>query len=176
MVQAWSMPFQVPATGVLDPRPGVLANQAHFAGPPLHQFGAPPTSPPTDVWNNQALLAALATSGVPPSGPQAIEWFMDIGASSHMSSSSGNLSSLQPLSYSPPTMVGNGASLLVTHRASSTIATPNSSLHLNNVLVSPGLVKNLISVRSLTKDNNVSVEFDPSGFSIKDLRTWAVIL
>jgi hypothetical protein len=101
---------------------------------------------------------------------------MDTGASSHMSSSSGNLSYLQRLHSSPPITVGNGASLPVTHRATLTIATPTSPLHLKNVLVSPALIKNLISVCSLTRDNNVSVEFDPFGFSIKDLCTRAEIL
>jgi hypothetical protein len=42
------------------------------------------------------------------------------------------------------------------------------SLHLNNVLVSPQLIKNLISVRQFTIDNNCSVEVDPSGCSTKD--------
>jgi hypothetical protein len=36
--------------------------------------------------------------------------------------------------------------------------------------------RNLISVRSLARDNFVSVEFDPFGFSIKDLGTQEVIL
>jgi hypothetical protein len=56
------------------------------------------------------------------------------------------------------------------------IATARSPLHLNNILVSPSLVKNLISVRTLTRDNNVSVEFDPFGFSIKDLPTRTELL
>jgi hypothetical protein len=50
------------------------------------------------------------------------------------------------------------------------------SLHLNNVLVSPQLIKNLKSVRQFTTDNNFSVEFDPSGCSVKDLLTWNVIV
>jgi len=45
------------------------------------------------------------------------------------------------------------------------------SLRLNNVLVSLSLIKNLISVRQFTSDNNCSVEFDPAGCSVKDLRT-----
>jgi hypothetical protein len=65
--------------------------------------------------------------------------------------------------------VGNGARLPVTHQARTVIPTASSPLHLNDVLVSPSLIKNLISVRRLTRDNNVSIEFDPSGFSIKDL-------
>jgi hypothetical protein len=158
------MPFRVLGAGVLGPCPGTLANQAFFAGPPAPTIGTPPAATPTDVWNHQAMLATLARMGVPPSGPQAAEWYLDTGASSHMSSNVGNFQSLQHLPCPPSITVGNGALLPVTHRASTTIATARSPLHLNNVLVSPSLVKNLISVRSLTRDNNVSVEFDPSGF------------
>jgi hypothetical protein len=49
-------------------------------------------------------------------------------------------------------------------------------LHSCNVLVTPSLIKNLISVRTLTRDNNVLVDFNPSGFSIKDLHTNQVTL
>jgi hypothetical protein len=38
------------------------------------------------------------------------------------------------------------------------------------------LIKNLVSIRSLSRDNAVSVKFDPYGFSIKDLRTHQVKL
>ena len=51
-----------------------------------------------------------------------------------------------------------------------------SPLQLRNVLIAPQIVKNLISVRALTRDNSVSVEFDPWGFSIKDLRTRMALL
>lgn len=47
---------------------------------------------------------------------------------------------------------------------------------LNNVLITPQIVKNLISVRKFTKDNFCSVEFDPFGFSVKDLQTRMVLL
>jgi hypothetical protein len=54
---------------------------------------------------------------------------------------------------------------------------PNSNrpIHLSNVLVSPHLIANLISVRKFTKDNSCSVEFDPFGLSMKDLHTRAVL-
>jgi len=177
MVQAWQMPFRVPASGVLGPRPGTQANQAYFA-PRLpsntQHIGAASSSAPPDVWNHQAMLVALVNSGAQP--PQSAEWYFDTRASSHMSSSTGNLSHLKPV-YSPtPITIGNGASLPTTHRARAHIATTNSPLHLNNILVSPNLVKNLISVRSLTRDNNISIEFDPFGFSVKDLLMRAEIL
>ena len=34
----------------------------------------------------------------------------------------------------------------------------------------------MISIRSLTRDNNVTIEFDPFGFSIKDIPTQTVLL
>jgi hypothetical protein len=134
--------------------------QSYFASTPSQQgypTGIPPlvhagsaTSSTIDVWNQQALLAALVTSGVPPSGPQATKWFLDTGATSHMASNAnvGNFQSCLPLPNSPLITVSNGAMMPVTHQAASTIATPRSSLNLNNILVSPSLVKNLISVRS----------------------------
>ena len=45
------------------------------------------------------------------------------------------------------------------------------ALCLNNVLLSPHIIKNLISVRQFTTDNNCSMEFDPVGYSVKDLQT-----
>jgi len=41
--------------------------------------------------------------------------------------------------------------------------------------VSPNIIKNLISVRHFTTDNNCSIEFDPFGLSVKDLQTRSVI-
>lgn len=78
----------------------------------------------------QALLATLVNSGVPPFGPQPTEWFLDTGASSHMASIAGNFPS--PIPLSPPSIiVGNGATLPVTHRAATAIATTQSPLHLS---------------------------------------------
>ena len=56
------------------------------------------------------------------------------------------------------------------------VASLPGHLSLNNVLVSPRLIKNLISVRQFTSDNNCSVEFDHAGCSVKDLTTQRVVL
>jgi hypothetical protein len=60
--------------------------------------------------------------------------------------------------------------------ARTSITTSSSPLQLRNVLIAPQIVKNLISVCALTRDNNVSIEFDPWGFSINDLRTRMALL
>ena len=88
-----------------------------------------------------------------------------------MSNNPGILTSSSPISSSSYITVGNGARLPVTHSACTSIPTSTSPLLLNNILVSPHLVKNSISVRQLTRDNNVSIEFDPNSFSVKDLPT-----
>jgi hypothetical protein len=49
-------------------------------------------------------------------------------------------------------------------------------LRLNNILVSPQIIKNFISIRQFTTDNNCSVEFDPAGCSVKDLNSRNVIV
>lgn len=46
---------------------------------------------------------------------------------------------------------------------------------LTNILFTPTIIKNLLSVRKFTIDNQASVEFDPYGFSIKDLKTGALL-
>jgi hypothetical protein len=72
-------------------------------------------------------------------------------------------------------IVGNGASLPITSTGSFSFLVPCRPLVLNNVLVSPGIIKNLISIHRFTTDNNYSTEFDPFGLSVKDLQTRSVI-
>jgi hypothetical protein len=104
------------------------------------------------------------------------DWFLDTGASSHMTGNPG-ISHTQPV---PPglahVIVGNGASLPVTHTGAFSVPTTAAPLQPNNVLVCPSLIKNLVSVRALTRDNPVTVKFDALGFSIKDLRTGTILL
>ncbi|KAD2805276.1 hypothetical protein E3N88_38653 [Mikania micrantha] len=57
-----------------------------------------------------------------------------------------------------------------------TLKPPYPPLQLNNILIAPKLIKNLLSVRRLTADNHISVEFDPYDFLVKDYRTRIPIL
>jgi hypothetical protein len=76
------------------------------------------------------------------------EWYADSGADAHMVNNAGILSSLHPPSSSSPSaiIVGNGASLPVTSIGSHSFPTERLPLVLSNVLVSPSIIKNLISV------------------------------
>jgi len=76
-------------------------------------------------------------------------------------------------SFPSSIVVGNGATLPVVGTGYSTLPGP---FRLNNVLLAPDIIKNLLSVRQFTTDNFVSVEFDPLGVSVKDLRTRNILL
>jgi hypothetical protein len=91
-----------------------------------------------------------------------------------MSSNDGILLSRLP---SPPSsiMVGHGHSIPVFSRGTSSLHLADRTFHLHNVLVAPQLARNLLSVRQFTRDNNCSIEFDASGFSVKDLQTKTVL-
>jgi hypothetical protein len=137
MVQAWSMPFRAPGAGVLGPRPPFQPQHAMTAA--HHQQNAPGAA--SNTFDTAALYAALHSTGVPHQPQSASDWYFDTGATSHMSSSPGNLprSVLQP--FSSMITVGNGAQMPVTHRAQTVIPTATAPLRLNDVLVSPSLIK-----------------------------------
>lgn len=103
-------------------------------------------------------------------------WILDTGASSHLTSDAGNLNSRFNSSFIQSVIVGDGSLIPVTQMGHSQIANPYRPLYLRNVLVTPNIIKNLISVRQFTKDNKCSIEFDPYGFSIKDLKTRQLLL
>ncbi|XP_015635638.1 uncharacterized protein [Oryza sativa Japonica Group] len=94
-VQAWPFPFRAPGAGVLGPRPPFQAQQAMTA---QHLLPAlPPASPgvqSTGAWDNSALYSALQSAGVATTTPpSAADWFLDTGASAHMSSTPGSSNS-----------------------------------------------------------------------------------
>ncbi|GJQ96458.1 ribonuclease H-like domain-containing protein [Tanacetum coccineum] len=101
---------------------------------------------------------------------------MDTGASSHLADNTGMLTSYSNSSIYPSVFVGNGNSILVTHTGHSILHTSFKPLQLNHILVTPHIIKNLIFVRKFTRDNDVSVEFDAYGFSVRDYQTRRILL
>ena len=133
--------------GILGPRPP----QAYITTPT-----------PTDI------EAAMHTLGLTPPD---VNWYMDTGATSHMTYAQGNLTSYFNMSNKRGIIVGNGHSIPIHGYGHTTLSSPCPPLSLNNVLHAHQLVKNLVSVRKFTIDNSVTVEFDPFGFSMKDFPT-----
>ena len=103
--------------------------------------------------------------------PRDNHWYMDTGATSHMTNISGKLLSISNKGNYNSVIVGNGMRIPSTGIGNTTIPTRNQPLQLSNVLVTPDIVKNLVSVRRFATDNWASVRFDPFGFSVNDLTT-----
>ena len=133
---------------------------------------APPTPPAWSPWDPQSLANAFSTVTLTPP-PNSSDWVIDSGASSHIASNPGMITASPSSSFPSSIVVGNGATLPVVGTGYSTLPGP---FHLNNVLIAPDIIKNLLSVRKFTTDNSVSVEFDPLGVSVKDLRTRNTLL
>ncbi|GJX84979.1 ribonuclease H-like domain-containing protein [Tanacetum coccineum] len=137
---------------------------------PIHYYGAPAMSP-----------APVSYAPTPPHAFHTMtlqnpNWNMDTGASSHLADNTSILTSCSNSSIYPSVFVGNGHSIPVTHTGHSFLHTSSKPLHLNHILVTPHIIKNLISVRQFTRDNDVSVEFDAYGFSVKDYQTGRILL
>lgn len=144
--------------GVLGARPP----QSFYTATP-----APSVYTPTDI--DQALHTLSLNQ------PDE-NWYMDTGATSHMTANPGTLTSYFNLSKPNGILVGNGSMIPIRGYGNTSLTKTNPPLHLKNVLHAPNLIKNLISVRKFTNDNMVSVEFDPFGFSVKDLQTGSKLL
>ena len=139
---------------------------------PAWTAAPPPTPPAWSPWDPQSLANAFSTVTLTPP-PNSSDWVIDSGASSHIASNPGMITVSPSSSFPSSIVVGNGATLPVVGTGYSTLPGP---FHLNNVLIAPDIIKNLLSVRKFTTDNSVSVEFDPLGVSVKDLRTRNTLL
>ncbi|XP_071700227.1 uncharacterized protein [Rutidosis leptorrhynchoides] len=142
-------------------QPGILGHRLQHA----HYSHAGYT--PTDL--NHALHTMTLN-------PPDDTWYMDTGATSHMTANSGNLESYYPLRQRKNIIVGNGHGMPISGFGHSTLSNLSRPLYLHNILHSPNLIKNLISVRRLSIDNNISMEFDPFGFTVKNFPQGTLVL
>ncbi|GJT89102.1 hypothetical protein Tco_1070819 [Tanacetum coccineum] len=152
---------------------------------PAHQFGYRIMGPAQQV--QSGLTGSTITSGQATILPHAFTvgmlhdpasgaWNMDTGASSYLNNSVNSLrENFNTCMYSSIS-VGDGHSIHVTNTGHSILPTPLKSLHLNNVLITPHIVKILISDRQFFRDNNCTIEFDAFDFSVKDFMTRRVLL
>jgi hypothetical protein len=103
------------------------------------------------------------------------DWVTDSDASNHTTPDSGNVSLSHPPNSDMPSLivVGNGSVLPVTSVGDPILLGP---FYLNNILVAPDIIQNLLVVCKFTTDNSCSMEFDPFVLSVKDLATRNVIV
>jgi hypothetical protein len=70
----------------------------------------------------------------------------------------------------------NGSGMPILNIGTSSISTPHQPLILKDVLHVPQATKSLLSVHKLSNDNNVSVEYHPHYFLVKDRASRKVLL
>jgi hypothetical protein len=118
------------------------------------------------TWNQQLLANSFNTMTMVP--PAVTDWVANFGASNHTTSNTGNLTSVCPPHINDPSsiIVGNESSLSITSVGDTTLS---GLFYLNNVLVTPDIIQNLLSVRRFTTNNWCSMKFDHFGLSVKDL-------
>ncbi|GKB60007.1 ribonuclease H-like domain-containing protein, partial [Tanacetum coccineum] len=115
----------------------------------------------TEIWIPQVVHGGSCYMGI-------------AGASSHLNFNTSNLSTIFDKCLFPSVHVGDGKSIPVTNTRHSIIPSHHHPLHLHNVLITPNIIRNLISVRQFTRDNNYTIEFDAFGFYVMDL-LWIVL-
>ena len=106
-----------------------------------------------------------------PANYNAANWLMDSGATHHLTSDLNNLALHQPYQGGEDVTIADGSGLTITHSGLASLSTLTRPLQLKDVLCVPDIQKNLISVYRLCNTNQVSVEFFPAHFQVKDLST-----
>lgn len=113
-------------------------------------------------------LAAMAAS-VNPTADQ--NWFVDTGATNHITNDLNNLSLQSEYTGHDQVAVGNGQGPNIRHTGSSVFHTPSSSFHFNSILHVPTISSNMLLVSQLTRDNDCVFLFDSTGFIIQDRKS-----
>ena len=106
----------------------------------------------------------------------ANSWLLGSGATHHLTSDLNNLALHQPYHGGEEVAIADGTGLQITHTGSASIPTLSKTLQLKDILCVPSVNKNLISVYRLCNANQVSVEFFPASFQMKDLSTGVWLL
>ncbi|MFS7970018.1 putative RNA-directed DNA polymerase [Helianthus anomalus] len=169
----WSTPpCPYPTQNTWKPNPTPQHPSANFAGQPH------PTPPPYghspsgfDALSPSDLSAAFQTMQLQYQDPNAV---MDTGAEQHATENRGMIPNLNS-NVNTKLMVGNGELIPIEGSGTGYLPIYNRTYILPNILYTPKIIKTLISVRRFTRDNHVSIEFDPFGFSLKDLTTGRLL-
>ncbi|KAI3669791.1 hypothetical protein L6452_41198 [Arctium lappa] len=148
---------------------------ANYAGfPPPGHFGNTqhPAFTVFDALNPSYLSVAFNTMQLNYTDPN---YYFDTGAEQHVTDNRDMIQHPNSFHVHTKILVGNGNVLPIAGSGTGFLPIYNRNYILPNIIYSPQIIKNLLSVRKFTRDNNVSIEFDPFGFSLKDLKTGRLL-
>ncbi|OIT06745.1 hypothetical protein A4A49_61418, partial [Nicotiana attenuata] len=101
----------------------------------------------------------------------AQDWLMDSGTTHHLTADLNNLGIHSEYQGPEEVTLGNGSKLPISHVGKSSVIISDKKFTLDVILHVPNATQNLLSISSFTKSNQVSIEFFPNHFLIKDLAT-----
>jgi histone deacetylase 1/2 len=122
---------------------------------------------------NQNTIPAMVASSHNPAGD---DWYLDFGASHHLTQNEGNLNNSAPYTGTDRVTVGNGKHLSISNTGSHRLVSNSHSFQLRKVFHVPFISANLISVAKFCSDNNALIEFRSNSFIVKDLHTKKVLV
>ncbi|GJX84354.1 hypothetical protein Tco_0335128, partial [Tanacetum coccineum] len=173
-----STPVAYQATAGLTGFSHAQAQQASFIGQISN--GQPGTLNANIGWSGSNVVPEMIVTHVfsttTPQDPTNGTWNMDTSASSYLNDLVTSLCDVLNMCVYASVLVGDGYTTPVTNSGHSILPTSHRPIHLNNVLITPNIVKNLVFARQFVRDNNCTVEFDAFGFSIKDFMICQVLL
>ena len=143
----------------------------HFANacPQLVRYASPTPSSPSLRSDADLAQAFHAYCHVTSSG---LHWYVDLGATDHMSSTTASVTHPTPFPRNDNVFFGNSTALPISHAGHTSF---KGDIHLRDVLVILRLTKNLLSVSKLTHDNCMYVLFSHLHFYIHDRKTEHVL-
>lgn len=100
-----------------------------------------------------------------------MQTIVDSGASHNLSADLNNLSIHSEYGGTDEVQIANGIGLPITHTGTSLLRYPSRNFLLSDILCVPSARRNLLSVSKYTRDNNISMEFFPTYFLVKDWNT-----
>jgi hypothetical protein len=120
-------------------------------------------------------LAAMASTSNASQTQAGETWLTDTGATDHLTSNLGNLIGQTPYKGHDQVAIGNGQSIPINNVGTGQLSTQFYNFRLHNLLHSPKISSNLLSVHKLCKHNNCSCYFDSNKFLIQDLPSGKVL-
>ncbi|XP_038895842.1 uncharacterized protein LOC120084010 [Benincasa hispida] len=132
--------------------------------------------PPTrnQEQNNSTLLSHYGIASLETVADTNL--YIGSGASTHVTSNPTFLHSPTTYTCTDKVIVDNGTPLNISQYGSSTLLTNSGVLSLFNILYVPEIVKILVSVSKLAKDNNILVEFHVDFCVVKDKESGVALL
>ena len=111
-------------------------------------------------------------------GSEDHNWYVDSGATNHVTANLQNLNLHQDYKGKGKLTIGNGSKLQISHIGDIFVHSPHSQKHLvlHNTLHVLEITKNLISISQFTKDNDVVIEFFSDFCLVKDKVTGNILL